>query len=271
MQCIENAIFNLLGGKKIEKKLSKCQSYRPGSIPKWRSQTNLNWRSTIKFLNGIEIFDAIRLRQIIHEIVTEHKAIFNRQNLFITAFGEEGKSGNHIVYEFRHSTLASKKKYIKGWEVAKLPEKSTVLFVDDIIGTGFQSVEFIIDDLNPFLNPSYDTYLLTVCATAEGMNKVETETNFRVITGLVLLEETYNHYSMSCSYFSEKEKLKLIQLNNLLKVAGKEDFDLGFLISFYYSPPNNSMPILWKEDFSYSDLKGKQKSWQALIPRSYGN
>lgn len=269
MQCIENAIFSLLGGKKIEEKLSRCQSFRPGSIPKWRSQTNLSWRSTIKLLNGIEIFDAIRLRQIIHEIVTNNAAIFNRQNLFITAFGEEGKSGNPIVYEFRHSALASKKKYISGWEVAKLPEKSTVLFVDDIIGTGSQSVGFIIDDLNPFLNPSHEAYLLAVCATVEGMDKVEAETNFRVITGLVLEEEKYNHYSDASKYFTEKEKQKLVQLNKSLKITGRPDYDLGFLISFYYSPPNNSMPILWKEGYKYNDLKGRQKTWQALIPRNY--
>src|ERR1035437_6782913 len=199
MELIEKAIFKLLGGDKIEEKLMKCQSYKAGSVPEWKSQLNLNWQSTIKFLKAVDVFDSPRIRQVIHNIVINNKALFNRNKLFITAFGKQGKSGGHIVYEFKHSQLASKKQYIQGWEVAKLPEKSTILFVDDIIGTGTQAVGFILEELNSFLNPSYDPYLLTICATLEGMDKVESETSFRAICGIILSEEY--------QYFSEKNKI----------------------------------------------------------------
>ena len=269
MAIIEKIIFKLLGGKKIEERLMKCQSYKSGSIPKWKSQTNLNWRTTIKFLQGLEIFDSPRLRGIIRNIVVDNKEIFNRNNLFITAFGKQGKSGGHIVYEFKHSQLASSKKYIHGWEVAKLPENSTILFVDDLIGTGSQSTEFILEELNPFLNPSYNPYLLTICATLEGMDKIENDTNFRVITGIVLTEEHHQHYSEKCNYFTLAEKEKLRELNACLKNPLKEDYDKGLLVSFYYSPPNNSMPIIWKDNYPYKNRNGEEKKWFALIPREY--
>jgi len=269
MERIESIIYKLLGGNKIEQKLIRCQSYRPNSVPKFKSQTNLNWLETVKLLNSIEIFDAQRIRSVIHEIVENNGEIFKAQNLYITSFGSEGKSGGKIAYEFRHTNLFGNKKFVNSWELSKLPEESTIIFVEDLIGTGTQSTEYILEKLNLVLNPSHKPYLLTICATSEGIQKVSSETNFKVINGIELIESDYQHYSKSCKNFTEKFKEKLIELNNRLKKSGKLDYDRGLLVTFFYSPPNNSMPILWKEGYPYKDKKGKEKEWFALIPREY--
>jgi len=269
MEKIESIIYKLLGGNKIEQKLIRCQSYRPNSVPKFKSQTNLNWRETFKLLNNIEIFDAQRIRSVIQQIVSDNSEVFNAPNLYITSFGSEGKSGGKIAYEFRHTNLFGNKKFISSWELSKLPEESTIIFVEDLIGTGTQSTEFILEKLNLVINPSHKPYLLTICATSEGMKKVSTETNFKVINGIELLEKNYQHYTTDCNKFSQKFKTKLITLNNKLKKTHKLDYDRGLLVTFFYSPPNNSMPILWKDGYSYSDKNGEEKKWFALIPREY--
>ena len=61
--------------KEIEEKLLKCQSYKSGTIPKWKSQTNLTWPTAIRLLKELEVFDASRLREIIHNIVINNKHI----------------------------------------------------------------------------------------------------------------------------------------------------------------------------------------------------
>jgi hypothetical protein len=269
MEKIESIIFKLLGGTKIEQKLIRCQSYRPNSVPKFKAQTNLNWLETVKLLNSIEVFDAQRIRSVIHEIVQNNSEVFDAENLYITSFGSEGKSGGKIAYEFRHTNLFGNQKFVSSWELSKLPEGSTIIFVEDLIGTGTQSTEFILNKLNLVINPSHKPYLLTICATSEGIQKVSNETNFKVINGIELRSDNFQHYSTDCKTFTDKLKTKLIELNGRLKKQGSLDYDRGLLVSFFYSPPNNSMPIIWKEGYPYLDKKGKEKKWFALIPRQY--
>lgn len=269
MEFLESIIFKLLGGNKIEQKLIRCQSYRPNSVPKFKAQTNLNWFETIQVLNNIEVFDANRIRSVINDIVTKNQEIFKAENLFITSFGSEGKSGGKIAYEFRHTKLFGDSIFKSSWELAKLPENSTIIFVEDLIGTGSQSTEHILEKLNLVLNPSHKPYLLTICATSEGIEKVSNETNFQVINGIELNENDYQHYTDHCNKLSIKVKNKLSHLNSSLKKVGKKDYDRGLLVTFFYSPPNNSMPILWKDGYPYNDKKGNKKKWFALIPREY--
>ncbi len=269
MEKIDSIIYKFLGVNKIEQKLIRCQSYRPNSVPKFKSQTNLNWLEILKLLDNIEIFDAQRIRSVIHDIVENNSEVFNVDNLYITSFGSEGKSGGKIAYEFRHTKLFNSKNFVNGWDLSKLPEESTIIFVEDLIGTGTQSTKYILDKLNLLINPSHKPYLLTICATSEGIQKVSTETNFKVINGIELIESDFQHYTENCKTFPDKFKKKLINLNKKLKNPGNLDYDRGLLVSFFYSPPNNSMPILWKEGYKYKDNKGKEKKWFALIPREY--
>ncbi len=269
MEFIESIIFKLLGGNKIEQKLLRCQSYRPNSVPKFKSQTKLNWLETIKFLNHIEFFDAQRIRSVIHTIVEKNADIFGGKDVFITSFGSEGKSGGKIAYEFRHTNLLNSKKFVSSWELSKLPENSTIIFVEDLIGTGTQSTEYILEKLNLILNPSHKPYLLTICATSEGLEKVNSETNFEVINGIELTESEYQHYNDKCKKLNTKLKTKLTSLNDRLKTKNKKDYDRGLLIVFFYSPPNNTMPILWKEGYKYVNDAGENKEWFSLIPRQY--
>jgi len=269
MEFVEKVILKLLGGDEIEKKLLRCQNYQSNSLLLWKKQTNLNWFETVKFLKAIEIFDANRIRETINILVSNNIEIFSKPNLFITSFGSEGKSGGKIAYEFRHTKLIDEKNFVNAWELSKLPESSTIIFVEDLIGTGSQSTEYILEKLNLIINPSSEPYLLTICATPEGINKVSSETNFKVINGVLLEEANYQHYTENSKYFSVKEKRKLIELNSRLKNPKRKDFDRGLLITFHYSPPNNSMPILWKDNFPFVDKKGFDNKWKALLPREY--
>lgn len=268
MELIKKLILKILGGNKLEQRLLRCQNYQPDSVIPWKNQTNLNYFQIIKFLKAIEIFDSIRIRNIIKDIFENNSNIFSQPDLFITSFGSEGKSGGKIIYEFRHSNLINNTKFINAWELSQLPENSTVIFVDDLIGTGSQSSKYILNKLNLLLNPSTKAYLLTICATPEGIETLSTKTNFEVITGLTLDEKNYQYYTDACKYFSRLEKLKLICLNKRLK-NNDDDFDRGLLVTFYYSPPNNSMPILWKHNYPYTNAKGERKNWLALLPRKY--
>lgn len=270
MKKIVDLLFYLITGcSNHEKNLIRYQGYRHNSILRWKRQSDLNWFTVRKLLNKIEMFDGQRIRQSISVLVEKNKEIFSGNNFYITSFGSEGKSGGKIVYEFRHSKLIKESKFKSSWELARLPSNSKIIFTDDLIGTGSQSVKFINEKLNLALNPSHIPYLFTICATSEGINNVTNNTNFKVLNGIELTEDLYQHYTDVCHYFNPTEKNKLIQLNNLLKDKNAFDYDRGLLIVFYYSVPNNSMPILWKDGYKYVDENGNKKIWYALLPRQF--
>ena len=265
----EKLLFKVHGCDNQETRLLRCQSYEPGNIIKWKKQTNFSWKLLTKCLKNIHIYDSQRIRSVLKDIISKNQSLFNSPNLYITSFGSDGKSGGKISYELRHTKLISEKKFIESWKLTNLPQGSIVIFVEDLIGTGSQSTEYILEKLNMLLSSSYKPYLLTICATDEGIKKVENETNFEVINGVLLEEEHYYNYSDLCNNFTQKEKNILFNLNKMVKNPKKEDYDRGLLITFHYSTPNNSMPILWKNNSKYCDHEKKEKIWNALIPRQY--
>jgi hypothetical protein len=261
MNLIEKIYFLWKNGRGLETKLAAYQGYRHNSIIDWKRQTKLPWSIILKMLNHFEIYTAPKIREIIRQIVADNEHIFSRENCYITGFGNAGKSGDIILYDFSHTTNINQSKIKKTWELHTLPAGSTIIFVEDIIGTGTQSVDYIQNKLNQIINPS-------LCATPNGIQNVKDNTHFEVMPG-VILEEKLQHYSDSSTLFNQKEKAMILEVNNLLKKQGSFDFDLGLLIAFYFTIPNNAMPIFWKDDYKYTDKDGNTKKWVALLPRKF--
>jgi len=258
-------ILNLNG---TESYLHRYQGYRSKSCIQWKNQCNFNWRIFFKVMKKLKIIHGVEIRSIIRDLIKQNSNVFSN-NYFVTSFGGYYKSGDVIMYEFNHSVKISENKKIKIADIPKLPPHSKVIFVEDIIGTGKQSLNFINKKLNPFLNSSHIPYLLTLCATPEGIEKVEQNSNFTVLNGMELNKKDFQFYSQECKYFSTDEKQVLYDLNNSLKNPSGIDYDKGLLLSFSYTIPNNSMPILWKEGFTYKNKLDQQDRWFALLPREY--
>lgn len=246
----------------------RYQGYRSNSCVLWKRRNNMNWGVWWKLINKIQIFDAPRIRGIITDLVKQNPSVFDG-NCYIAAFGKVGKSGDVIMYEFNHCVKIDEEKLIKVSDLPRLPSNSKIVFVEDLIGTGTQSTEYITNKLNLLLNPSHNPYLLTLCATPEAIEKVHDNSNFTVITGVQLTEEDFQHYSESSLYFNSDEKKALRELNAALKDQDRFDYDRGLLLAFHYAVPNNSMPILWKDGYRYLDAKGTEKQWFALLPRNF--
>lgn len=266
---IDRIYFLWKNGLSLETKLTAYQGYRPNSIIKWKRQTQLPWSIVFKLLHHFEIYTAPKIRELIRQIVIDNEILFSKTHCYITGFGNAGKSGDIILYDFSHTANINHSKIKKTWELNSLPPKSTIIFVEDIIGTGTQSVDFILNKLNQVISPSHDPYLLSLCATPKGIENVTSNTNFSVLPGIILEESKYQHYSNLCNFFSVSEKKKIIDLNNLLKKIDAFDFDLGLLIAFYFTIPNNAMPIFWKDEYNFKDIKGNNKKWMALLPRKF--
>jgi len=266
---IDKITYRLYNFDNIEKKLTIFNGYKRDSIIKWKNSSEISWKLTKKILENLTIYSSKDIRDMLRDIVKGNEELFTRKNLYITSFGNVGKSGDLILYEFTHAMDQFKRKVIETWELTGLPEGSTVIFLDDLIGTGTQSVDFISKKLNLIISPSYDCYLICLCATREGLNKISNETNFSVINSVLLCEDKFEYLNPSCNVFNICEKEKMKDLNVMLKSDSSGDFNKGLLVAFAHCVPNNTMTLIWKDDFNYKDKKGANKKWKAILPRKY--
>jgi len=265
---IDKIYFLWQNGKDLETKFAAYQGYKQDSIIKWKNQTGLPWSIVFKVLHNFEIYTGPKIRSTIRQIVYDYESVFSKENCFITGFGNAGKSGDIILYDFSHTIEVDQRKVKKTWELNSLPSGSTIIFVEDIIGTGTQSVDYIQNKINQLILPSHEPFLLSLCATPQGIKNVTDNTNFQVLPGIILEEES-QHYSDKSNIFTSREKEKVKAVNAKLKKAGTFDFDLGLMLAFYFTIPNNSMPIFWKEGYPYIDAHGNKKEWEALLPRKF--
>ncbi len=251
-----------------EKKLYSYEGYIEDSIFEWKKLSGLSWKITIKILRALTIFSATDIRTMLRTLYQNNQHIFNGGNVYITSFGEAGKSGYLMLYHLTHAIPEIKKYVVESWQIGGLQTGSKIIFVDDLIGTGEQSSDYINKKLSLLLKPTFDCYLLCLCATESGLHKVSQETNFNVIPAKLLYESETEMLSEKNEVFSKKEKSVLCEKNS--RIASKSDeYNKGLLLAFSHCVPNNTMPIIWKEGFKYIDKDGNEKKWKAILPRKF--
>ena len=77
-------------------------------------------------------------------------------------------------------------------------------------------------------------------------------------------EIVFNHYDDRNPSFTSDERADLVALNERL---GQNFFVMGLSVAFYYSSPDNTMPLIWRDGREYKDAAGRENSWFALLPR----
>lgn len=254
----------------VEEKLLKYNGYERGLLDAWKAQLR-GWEQCVeKVLEYIWILDSRKIRSLLRDLVGQNIRLFEANNSFVCKFGPVGKSGEILAYEFRHTFKRYNRKLIESWEIPTLAEGSKVVFLDDLVGTGIQSSNYICEKLTPVLNPSHEAYLLCLCATPQGITKVQESTNVVIIPGIILQEEKYQYFSAKCPSFEPREKEFLRELNARLHDPSLGYYDyLGLLLAFYFTVPNNTLPFIWKDKAVYKNGHGAERKWKALLPRDY--
>jgi hypothetical protein len=94
---------------------------------------------------------------------------------------------------------------------------------------------------------------------------VRENSTFQVVCANILEESKYSYYSEQNKKFTEKEKQQLHELN--AKLGESPFFAMGLLLAFFYTTPDNTMPLIWNDGCVYTDEKGVQRNWSALFAR----
>lgn len=252
---------------KYSKKLLHYEGYNDEYLKKWIFNLDLSWKIVCKLIENIEIVCANSIRDMLREYAVTEDSILSK-DVYISSLGDPGKSGYIILYQLRHADIKMELKYINMHEIPNLPANSHVLFVDDLIGTGHQSVKYINNKMMLLLSGSQHFSILTLYATKDGLDYVKKNTSVENVIALNIIMPDKMIYSDESKVFNSNQKSKITVQNDLLK-SDSSNFDLGLLFAFSYGVPNNSCKLIWKHDFVYTDKNKVSRKWNALLPRKY--
>lgn len=259
--------YYVINLKRYEKKLIKYQGFGDKSIIDFKRNNNLDWKIVKIILENFLIIDGLELRNSLRTFVANHQELISNPNTFITNFGPTEKSGTFILNQFTHCFPLLYYKVYDNKELHKLPQDSNIIFLDDFIGTGDQALRYIRPITNAIGN-SVKPFLFTLCSTNSGLNKIEqAKTKFTVFSALILNKEEYFLLDDNCNKLTFNQKKKLTKINTLL--GDNSEFNLNIPFAFYYTIPDNSLPLLWLDGAKYINDQGFEKEWYGLTPRSY--
>jgi hypothetical protein len=118
------------------------------------------------------------------------------------------------------------------------------------------------------INSSINLYLFTLCSTEAGLKRIkDSKTKFKLITSKTLNKEDYFLLDESCNKLNEKQKEKLKKLNSYL--GSNTEYNQNLPFAFYYTIPDNSLPILWMDKETYKNESGNISEWYGLTPRNF--
>lgn len=193
--------------------------------------------------------------------------------------GNPSESGTHMLYYFRQINDLHKDFFINTHEIFKLqqvddgsptlklsnPSITTYIFLDDLCGSGTQAKEYSRDLVSVIkgINPEVKVHYFSLFAQDKGIRDIRAETEFDSVEGVFCLDDSFKCFSSSSRYFlkakemfsieketaeliSEKYGSQLMGITNQVHWHGYKDSQL--LLGFTHNTPDNTLPIIWKEE-----------------------
>lgn len=201
--------------------------------------------------------------------------------------GNPSESGVHLLYYFRQENGLSKSAFLDSAQiydladsngqrkrVARNPEVTRYIFLDDICGSGETAVEYSKNLLPELLSeqPEVEVWYFSLFATSKGLRRVAEKTVFGERCGAVYeLDETYKWSSPNSRYLSVLPDGLYRSLLTALPFAygnmllpghplGYQDSEL--LLGFSHNTPDNTLPIIW-----FEQQHGTRESWYPIFKR----
>lgn len=222
----------------------------------------------LKLVSNFEYFGYNRLKA---ELIKLYDLISNEvddiNKVLFVPVGYAVKSGAVISYFFRKENQFPENQFIPYSEISKIETSKfeAIVFLDDYLGTGHQSIN-IWDNLKTIrgLNSNKEIKFIfaTVVGFTKGIEKVNAETDFLVKTSFTVKIEDLPFHPDSSIFISDSERKKAKTIASKYGNLLYPKHPLGYyensgLVGFFYSTPNNTLPIFWST----------KKNWIPLISR----
>lgn len=220
-----------------------------------------------RILDAIEVVSHLNVAQGYRDVLNHldgwhHDPARRAGRWFFLGFGRPGASGHTMLSVFREANGLEFDMYDDLFpnlaDVLKLglTSEDTIVFVDDIAGSGKQVCE-LWPQIEETIGGEARVYLLLSVATQDAIDLIKSSTRLEVQAKL-FLDESDNIFHKKCRYFNDAEKEAILSYCKKIDNKFPRGFnDCGLLIVIYYKTPNNTIPIIHKD----------HKKWMSVFPR----
>ena len=241
-------------------------------VRSWLQQveTNVEKRALFSLLQNLRFYGDAEVREFFGEAnsrVRKKLPVFvrrsraqRRDDIVVSYAGGPGKSGAYYAALYANTAEIASRNIIEPSKICSSmsSEKTCLVIVDDIIGTGQNLVDQLSKLSEPFAEAEIGTVVplavVVLCATSEGEGRVRKYISDRWQNAdLEICESIENaHYAFSDSLgFWETEEQKSIAKSLVTDLGARINRgkplgygDQGLLLTFSRNCPNNSLPIL---------------------------
>ncbi len=223
----------------------------------------------LSILQNVKYYSELDINELLDNMSNELKKLFNNDFSSVNIFGLSnyaGDSGVQFLYRLRQRLGISEDHFPINY--SNLSENiSSLVFIDDIIGSGNQAIKFYKEKL---INIKKDNYYFSIIAFENGMNNIKKESCFKDVYSTVVLSDSDKAFSENSELFPEKvlrDKIKVLSEDYGKKLYPKGALgydDSQALIVFSHNTPNNTLPIIWA---SVNNEKEIGIPWNPLFDR----
>jgi hypothetical protein len=275
-----------IDAKRYKRWVSRFASYREGviniTIESWLRQFEDNDQDlAARVLDVVDFYGQSQVnaayRQALASLpgwdVSAAKRMGNWR--FAAMSGSAGESGDAMLYQFRIANGLDPKRFddlfVSRADLFRLPmlpdndpkkmgKDDVVVLLDDFSGTGDQVCAAWNDPETSFgalLAGVGHVYLVLVAASTAARKRISDDTSMSPFP-VHELRESDNVFSDHCTHFTKSDKASLLRYCTIADSRLPKGFgDCGFVVVFQHRTPNNSIPILHKDN----------RRWTGLFPR----
>lgn len=192
--------------------------------------------------------------------------------------GNPSESGTHLLYYFRQENNIPKDQFINSHEILKIqrspipdislktPEITRYVFIDDMCGSGTQAKDYsenLVSNIKN-INSDIEVIYLALFSTSSGLSVIKDETDFDKVDCVFELDSSFKAFGSKSRYFERcPDGISRDVAKRITKKYGERWLDendaLGFkngqlLLGFSHNTPDNSLPIFWYEDPTWSPI-----------------
>lgn len=243
------------------KKDSAEWHYKYSEIKLWLSQfENTEIELAVEILKQIQYYNETVVSRIIGKLAEYLRNILNNDfsNTFFFPLGtSSASSGGIFLYKFKQLLRVSDSAFPQTSVHDYLDKDVTIVFFDDIIGSGNQAITYYQDNL---MNRKATYIYIALLGFSKGIERIAQKRLYSKVVVGERLTDSQMAFTDDSNIFEPDLKAKIY---HMCKRYGKLLYShpLGYdnsqaLIVFSHNTPNNTLPIIWASSNNESLNKG---------------
>lgn len=243
------------------------------AVASWLEQFKDEERPVIqKLLLAFKYYSSKKVAYLVKELYKSVSSNLRKpkEMIWFVPVGYVAKSGSIIAYYFRTQNNLPQDRFIAPSDISTLPltKDEAVVFLDDFLGSGNQACQVWQNVVIPTKKSADCQFAYAVLVGFQnGLENVRSCTGFKAFAVEILTEEHLPFSPDATLFSSNAEKQNAKEIVQKYGSRLYPNHPLGYrdsqgLVGFFYSTPNNSLPIFWSTESSWKPILSHGESYR---------